>query len=144
MISASVNASASWPASFEQQQLAFLKYTLNPYFDEWEAAIKDSLVVDADVVADHDASNFVKLDVQARATYYSTLVQNGLMSRNEAREMLSLDSVAGGDDLTAQINLTPIDKLGEETEQPAEPNFEERMDTVVEKFRPLYTADTGA
>lgn len=140
MISASMNASASWPASFEQQQLAFLKYTINPYFDEWEAAIKDALVVDPTVVADHDASNFVKLDTKAKAEFLSSLVQNGLMTRNEARAQLSLDTVSGGDELTAQINLTTIDKLGEDAPEPEpEPSFEERMDTVVQKFGPLYS-----
>lgn len=116
MIGAGTNASSAWPASFEQQLLYFLNFTINPYLDEWEATIKDRLVPSGDrdsVYADHDVSEFIKMDSATRATYLATNVQNGLMTRNEGRGVLNLQRVEGGDALTAQVNLAPIDKLGE-------------------------------
>ena len=39
------------------------------------------------------------MDKKTEAEYYSTLVNNGLMTRNEARGQLGLQPVDGGDDL---------------------------------------------
>lgn len=116
LIGAGTNQSSAWPASFEQQQLAFLTFTLSSYLDEWESALIDALVVPGQrgkVIVDHDEDDFVKMDSTAKATFMSTLTQNGLMTRNEGRKKLRLPEVEGGNELTAQVNLTPIDKLGE-------------------------------
>jgi HK97 family phage portal protein len=114
MIGAGVNSSSAWPASFEQQLLYFLNFTLNPYLDEWEAAIRQRLIpLDArdEVFADHDVSNFIKMDSQTKGQFLATLVQNGLMTRNEARVVLHLPTIQGGDELTVQTNLAPLDQL---------------------------------
>ena len=116
MIGAGTNTSSAWPASFEQQLIYFLNFTLNPYLDEWEAAIAQRLVPFEQrntVYADHDVSQFIKMDSKTRAEYLAALVQNGLMTRNEARRSLNLQTVEGADQLTAQVNLAPVDKLGE-------------------------------
>lgn len=108
------DSKANWPASFEQQLLSFLTFTLQDYLDEWEQAIKSSLILPKDrrrIFADHDVTGFIKTDSKTRASFYATLVQNGLMTRNEARRKLNLPAVAGGDELTVQTNLTPIDEL---------------------------------
>ena len=49
----------------------------------------------------------------AKAAFLSTMVQNGLMDRNEGRAKLNLSKREGGDVLTAQSNLAPLDKLGQ-------------------------------
>lgn len=56
-------------------------------------------------------------DPAARATFYSTALQNGYMTRNEVRQLENLppDSSAGASMLTAQSNLLPLDKLGQNT-----------------------------
>lgn len=112
LIGAGDNASSSWPASFEQQMLAFLTFTLQSYLDEWESAIRFSLIPsNSDINVDHDVSGLIKMDSQSRANYLSTLAQNGLMTRNEARKSLNLPEVAGADELTVQTNLSPLDQL---------------------------------
>jgi HK97 family phage portal protein len=116
MIGAGSGNSSAWPASFEQQLLYFLNFTLQGYIDEWECAIAQSLVPRAyksEIYADHDVSSFIKMDSSTKASYLSTLVQNGLATRNEARRMLNLPSVEGGDDLTVQVNLTNVENLEE-------------------------------
>lgn len=47
-----------------------------------------------------------------RAAHYATMTQNGIMTRNEARQLENLPPVAGGDALTVQSNLLPIQLLG--------------------------------
>jgi len=112
MIGAGSNGSSAWPASFEQQMLSFLNFTIQPYLDEWELAIKDALLPrSSDVFADHDVSNFIKMDSTSKANYLSKLTQNGLMTRNEARKPLNLPRVDGADELTVQTNLSNLDDL---------------------------------
>ena len=79
--------------------------------DEWEAAIGYSLISQPTIVADHDESQFIKMDSAAKGSYWSTLVQNGLATRNEARKTMNLPRMDGGDDLTVQTNLSPLDLL---------------------------------
>ncbi len=107
-------ATSAWPASFEQQLLSFLTFTLQDYIDEWEQAIKYSLIAPRDkhrYFADHDVTGFIKMDSQTRAAIQSTQVQNGLKTRNEIRRSNNDPIVEGGDDLTVQVNLTPLEEL---------------------------------
>lgn len=106
----------AWPAAFEQQVLSFLTFTLQGYMDEWEAGLEDALVPIEDkrtVSVDHDVDGFIRMDSKAKAAYLSSLVQNGLMARNEGRKKLKLakSEQAGANDLTVQVNLTPLDQL---------------------------------
>ena len=112
MIGGGANSSNAWPASMEQQILMFLNFTIQPYLDEWESAVKDSFLrSEVDVFIDHDVSNFIKMDSNSRANFLSKLVQNGLLTRNEGRSRLNLPEVEGGDELTVQTNLSPLDQL---------------------------------
>lgn len=112
LIGAGSNGSSAWPASFEQQMLAFLTFTLQSYTEEWEAAIRYSLIPrGSDINVDHDTSGLIRMDSTAKANYLSKLTQNGLMTRNEARLKLNLPEVEGADKLTVQTNLSPLDQL---------------------------------
>lgn len=112
LIGAGDGTSTAWPASFEQQMLAFLTFTLQAYLDEWESAIRFSLIPGtSDINVDHDVSGLIKMDSQSKAQFLATLVQNGLMTRNEARKILNLPEVDGGNELTVQTNLSPLDLL---------------------------------
>lgn len=116
LIGAGANNNSAWPASFEQQMLMFLTHTIQPYLDEWESAICYSLLpTTTDINVDHDTGPLVKMDSEAKAQFLASLVQNGLMTRNEARKVLNLKEIAGADELTAQTNLMPLDKLEEAT-----------------------------
>ena len=119
-------ASSAWPASFEQQLLSFLTFTLQDYIDEWETTIKDSLLSPREkrsIIVDHDVSGFIKMDSVARAQLQSTWAQNGLKTRNEIRKINNDPQMDGADELTAQVNLSPLDKLGEA--QPQNNTFNE-------------------
>jgi HK97 family phage portal protein len=107
---------SSWPTASEAQDLFFLKYSLRPYLTRWEQAISNKLLTPADraggVYAEFSIEGLLRADSQARAQFYSTMVQNGLMTRNEVRKRENMPTVDGGDALTAQVNMAPIDGLG--------------------------------
>ncbi|MAD98917.1 MAG: phage portal protein [Flavobacteriaceae bacterium] len=50
-----------------------------------------------------------------RIEVLSKAVQNSLLSPNEARQLQDRPSVPGGDEVLAQVNLVPLDQLGENT-----------------------------
>ena len=112
LIGAGENNNSAWPASFEQQMLMYLTHTVQPYLDEWESAIRYSLIPrDSNINVDHDVSPLVKMDSNATANYLSRMVQNGLMTRNEGRRTVNLPEIDGGDELTVQTNLSNIEDL---------------------------------
>lgn len=109
--------STSWGSGLEQQNIAFLTYTLRPYLTRVENSINRWLLTDAErdqYFVEHNVEGLLRADSKARAEFYSTMVQNGLMKRNEVRDKENLPPVEGGDQLTAQTNLAPLDKLGQE------------------------------
>lgn len=106
----------SWGKGLEQQNLAFLAYSLRPYLTRWEQAINSKLVLPKDRAKTRfkfDLEDLLRGDSQARASYYGQMTQNGLMTRNEARAKENLPPMPGGDQLTAQVNLAPLEQLGQ-------------------------------
>ena len=71
----------------------------------------------------------------ARADLYSKNVQNGIMTRNECRQLENLPPMAGADQLTAQSNLLPLDKLGQ-TPAPAASAAPAPAAPVLQSYRP--------
>ena len=106
--------STAWGSGLEQLDLGFLKYTLTPYMRRWETTIRNSLMRPLEkrrLVIEHNVEGLLRADSKARAEFYSNMAQNGLMTRNEIRRKENLPAMDGGDELTVQVNLTPINQL---------------------------------
>jgi len=104
----------SWGSGIEQLNIGFLQYTLAPYLKRWETTIADSIVAPGDkrsIVVEHQIEGLLRADSKSRAEFYSKMAQNGLMTRNEIRGKENLPPKPGGDDLTVQLNLTPVQNL---------------------------------
>ena len=110
-------ATTTWGAGIEQLMLGFYQLNLKPYLSRWEQAMTDSLLTPAQQRSMQIEFNFdglLRTDSKGRSEFYSTMSQNGIMTRNECRKKENLSPMDGGDKLTVQLNLTPLDKLGEE------------------------------
>jgi hypothetical protein len=68
-----------------------------------------------------DTDDLLGADSAARSALWSTLSQNGIMTRNEIRAKEDLAPMPGGDILTVQSNLVPLEKLGETPPAPTPP-----------------------
>ncbi len=55
----------------------------------------------------------LRMSAKERAELHAKNVQNGLKTRNEVRQLENDPPMIGGDELTVQSNLVPIQKLGE-------------------------------
>lgn len=113
----------TWGTGLEQMNLAFLTYNFQPYITRIEAALEGKLFTPEERMnlgVDADLRVLLRADMTARSQFYSTMTQNGIMTRNEARELEGMDesSEANANELTVQSNLTLIKKVGEEPKAP--------------------------
>lgn len=106
-----------WGSGVEAIQLQHL-HSLNFYLVRIESRIRKQLLTPQDraagVYVEFNREAAMQADSAAKASFLSTMVQNGLMSRNEARSKLNLprDPSPEGDALTVQLNLTPLPQIG--------------------------------
>ena len=106
----------TWGTGVEQIIEGFYKFTLRPQLERIEQAIQRRVLTSAQRAAGlHAEFSFdalLRSNAKDRFELYSKGVQNGITTRNECRQLENLPPVAGGDVLTAQVNLVPIDMLG--------------------------------
>lgn len=103
--------STSWGTGLEQQMMGFLTFALRPYLSRIEQAVRRSLIDPTErdsVVAEFVVEGLLRADSIGRASFYATMVQNGIMSRAEVRRKENLPEVAGSDQLTVQSQNVPL------------------------------------
>lgn len=109
--------STSWGTGIEQQMIAFVTFVLRPWAVRIEQSIRKSLMTPAErrmYSAEFAMEGLLRGDSAARAAFYSSMTQNGVMTRDECRRLENLPVMGGNAaQLTVQSNLLPIDKLGE-------------------------------
>lgn len=113
----STDKSSSWASSAEQINQNFLTYSLNPMLKRIEQTISRKLLKPEDRSKFYpifSVEGLLRADSAGRASFYTALLQNGVMTRNEVRALENLPPVEGADQLTVQLNLTSIDKIGEQ------------------------------
>ncbi|KKB12445.1 hypothetical protein VE25_07420 [Devosia geojensis] len=106
--------STSWGTGLEQQNTGFLTYSLRPYLVRIEQAVKKQLLKPGErmsLYAEFVLEGLLRADSAGRAALYASGGQNGWMTRNEMRRRENLPPAEGGDVLTVQSNLIPLDRL---------------------------------
>lgn len=66
-----------------------------------------------------DTAELLRADADSRSNLYQSGIQNGWMTPNEARNREGLNPVSGGDQNFIQLNMTTLDRVGQNTEQDA-------------------------
>lgn len=108
---------SNWGTGLEQQQIAFLTYCIMSYTAPIEQCVNKKLLTAVDRInhyAEFSLEAFLRADSAGRAAYLSTMSQNGFITRNEGRVKENLPRMPGGDVLTVQSNLVPLDQLGKQ------------------------------
>lgn len=103
--------STSWGSGLEQQLIAFLTFSLGPYLRRIEQAVQRSLIPverRAFLKPEFKVEGLLRTDSAARAGFYTVMVQNGIMTRNEVRRLENLPPLEGGDSLTVQSQNVPL------------------------------------
>jgi HK97 family phage portal protein len=104
----STEKSTSWGSGIESLTLGFVKFTLLPWLRRWEQAISRDLLSVADRkrhYAEFLIEGMERAAVETRYNAYSTAIQNGIMSPNEARRKENMDPRPGGDEFWKPSNM---------------------------------------
>ena len=104
-------------STVEAANLQFLTQTLLPYISIIESEFNRKLVGEENIFIDLDEREFLRTDSQSTANYYVTLVNAGVLSRNEVREQLGYNKVEGGDELAIPYTNTEQNTFGDKSEE---------------------------
>ena len=108
----------TWGSGIEQIVDGFYKLTIRPMLVSIEQATRKRVMTPrqrATMSVEFALDALLRGNPTQRAELYAKNVQNGVMTRNECRQLENLPPVTGADELTAQSNLVPLSKLGEIT-----------------------------
>ena len=112
--------STSWGTGIEQQMIGFLTFTLAPWLKRIEQAIVKDLLAPAErarFYPKYSVEGLLRADSAARAAFYAAMVNNGILTRDEVRELE--DRVAMGGNaavLTVQSAMTTLESVGTTTD----------------------------
>lgn len=107
----------TWGSGVEQIIDGFHKFTIRPMLVSIEQAVKKRVLTSAQrarMSVEFNLDALLRGNAKDRYELYAKATQNGVMTRNEARQLENMPPVpgAGANALTAQSNLVPLDKLG--------------------------------
>ena len=97
-------------SNIEHQSRDFVDYTLMPWLQAWEGAIRTQLLdpQEESIYPKISAQAFLRGDNQTRAAFYQSAVQGPWMTANEARNHEDMDEIEGADELLQPLNMTPV------------------------------------
>ena len=86
-------------SNIEEITMQFIQYTLLPYISMFESEFKKKLIPqsESNLKIIFDTNALLRGTKTTQSTYYSTLIQCGVLSINEVRKDLGYNSVEGGD-----------------------------------------------
>jgi|WetSurMetagenome_2_1015567.scaffolds.fasta_scaffold28300_2 HK97 family phage portal protein len=103
-------------SNIAEQNIEFVQAIL-PWLNRFEQEYDAKLFLDAEqqsMFVEHVVDGLLAADPEKQNNAFATALQNGWMSRNEVRRLKNLNSIGEeGNIHTVQVNLVPIDKLGE-------------------------------
>lgn len=106
---------ASTYNNVEQQQIFFLVHCLGPYLRKIEERVEWLLGPDERLSysAKFLTSTLLKMDMKSRFTVYRMAIEDGILSRNECRDMEDMHAYTGGDKFIVPLNMAVIDENGQ-------------------------------
>lgn len=120
MVGHSAQGATKWGSGMEQEMIGFLTFTLGTWLKRIEQAINKDLLTPADrskYYAKFSVEGLLRADSAARATFYGALVDRGIMTRDEVRELEDLPPMGGNAaQLTVQSAMTLLDSIGATTD----------------------------
>lgn len=105
--------------NIEMQSQEFVTYTLMPYITRIEQEMNLKLFRTNELgktFVEFNVNGLLRGDVKSRTEAYKTAITNGYMSINEVRQKENMNSIEGGDKHFMQMNMTTIEKVGEDAD----------------------------
>lgn len=112
----------TWGSGIDSIMDGWYKLSVRPILVAIEQAVTKRVMTASQRASMSVEFNFDALlrgNAKDRAELHAKNVQNGIMTRNECRQLENLPPVEGADELTAQTNLVPVRMLGQVQQQGA-------------------------
>jgi len=113
--------STSWGTGIEQQMIGFLTFTLGPWLKRLEQAVQKDLLKPGErsqFYVKFSVEGLLRADSAGRAAFYAAMVNNGILTRDEVRELEDREPMGGNAAvLTVQTAMAPLDSLGKSDTQ---------------------------
>ena len=109
-------------SNIEQQSLEFVRDTLSPLLISWEQELQYQLftnneIYDKKYYFKFNLNSMLRGDSQARASYYEKMINLGIYSINEVRELEDKDKIKNGDKHYMSLNYIDIELMNEYQKQ---------------------------
>lgn len=102
----------SWGTGVEAIMLAFVRNNLRPWLSCWTQAVRRDLILAPRLYeVRFDVEELQRGDSKAQAEFFSRLVLNGILTRNEARDALGYNPLDGLDEPLAPNTGATSDRL---------------------------------
>lgn len=111
-------------SNIEQQSMDFVNGCIMPWSERWESSIETHLLLDdeaAQYEVEFDFARLLRGDMAARSAFYTAMINNGSMTRNQARIAEGWNPMPGLDVPLVMTNMTTADKVGQTPTAPALP-----------------------
>ena len=103
-------------SNIEHQGREHVTDTLLPWMIRWTTEIKRQLITDPSMFVAHDANILMMGDTNARSNFYRTMVNIGVYSPDEVREMEDENPIGGASaQHFMQMNMSTLDRIADGT-----------------------------
>ncbi len=106
---------SNWGTGLEQKLIAFLTFTLRPWIKKLEDAINNRLLPAEDqgrYFVEFSIEGLLRADSKARAEFYKIMIDHGIFTRDEVRELENMPPQGGNAaKLTVNSATTVLDAL---------------------------------
>ena len=103
--------------NIESLSQSYVTYTLMPYIRRMESEMNRKLFKTSEkgrVFVEWNVNGLLRGNIKDRTDSYKTALTNGYMTINEVRRKENMNSIVEGDEHYMPLNMTTIDKLGED------------------------------
>jgi len=103
--------------NIEMQSQEFVTYTLMPYLTRIEQEMNLKLFRTNEIdktIVEFNVNGLLRGNTKDRSEFYRTMLNIGAMSINEIRSKENMNKIDGGDKHFMQLNMTTIEKIGED------------------------------
>ena len=111
-------------SNIEQQSLDFVIYTMTPWAERWESSIETWLMLEddaADLEVEFEFANLLRGDQTARSNYYTSGINAGWLTRNEARIAEGLNPIDALDEPLQPLNMVEAGSQSDPADAPKDP-----------------------
>lgn len=133
-------------ANVAEARLALYEETIIPYLRKLQSDLNEWLIPQfrEDLTFEYVIDEIPALSERRRRIYENVIgaVSQGIMTRNEARELVGLAPIDGADDLLVPANLFPINEAAPAPAEPSEQEEDEKLYMLDEEDKALSDIDT--